>query len=420
MTTPTTPQVQWGNNANSPLPQADGYTMSAGGTLVVDAAHGLLANDTDPNGRPLQLAPETILSSHFPGELHVARDGSFTLHSLPTTLDTLTFGYVVVNDHGLGSRGTVTIHLTNTAPVAEPDHYRLHGSQTLSIGPDAGPLANDHDAEGNALQLLSIGSHARVGELMPTAAGGFRYISPLGYTGTAEFQYVVRDSFGARSEGTLTIEIWNTRPKAQADEYWVHPGKPVTIRPAGLLANDHDADGDALRVNGYNLAGLDGKGRVVQGSDGSLSFEPDVHFGGVAKLGYSIDDGNGGWNSASVLIHVGNEAPTVIDDVYRVATGQRLVVRGGGVLANDHDAEGDLMRVTHLDTTGLHGRLELRSDGGLGFIPEPGFIGKTTASFDVQDAWGATTASSVTFEVVPAELLLPAIDLVGLGALAGP
>lgn len=420
MPTTPTPQASSGYSASSPVAVADVYTLTAGGTLVVDADHGLLANDTDPNGRPLSIYPVTFISSQFPGELKVERDGAFTLHSLPTSLESLTFGYVVVNDRGLSSRGTVTIHLTNSAPVAEPDVYRLHGSQFLNLGPEAGPLANDHDAEGHALRLLAIRSLDGDGEIMPTPGGGFRFVAAPGYTGTADFRYLVSDSFGARSEGTLSIEVWNTRPEARADEVWIHPGKPVTFRPADLLANDFDADGDTLHFSTTNLAGLEGKGRVVQGSDGSLSFEPDKHFDGLAKFSYAIHDGHGGWASASVWIHVGNQAPAVIDDVYRVVSGERLVVRGAGVLANDHDPEGDRMHVTQIDTAGLHGRLELRDDGGLGFTPEPGFVGKTSASFLVEDGWGVATPSSVTFEVLPPALQETAIDLVGVEALPMP
>lgn len=81
--------------------------------------------------------------------------------------------------------------------------------------------------------------------------------------------------------------------------------------------------------------------------------------------------------------------------------GQRLTLGEGGVLRNDHDAEGDPLSVVRIDTEGLRGQLALGRDGSVDFMPEAGFVGTTTARFVVADGWGGFTPSSVRFVVQP-------------------
>ena len=71
----------------APTAQKDSYTLDEGATLNIDAAAGLLSNDSDPEGQALSLE---ILVQPEHGELDVQPDGSFSYvhdHS-ETLLDT--------------------------------------------------------------------------------------------------------------------------------------------------------------------------------------------------------------------------------------------------------------------------------------------------------------------------------------------
>lgn len=390
-------------NPEAPRAMPDAYTIRAGGTLTVDAAHGLLANDTDPNGLALQVRRESIwLSASAPLELAVASDGSFTLHSLPTTRSTFTLYYTVTNDARLGGYSQFTIKIVNDAPVAEPDVFRVHGARMLQVPAEMGLLANDHDPEGNALRTEMAVVPGVAGSLTVMSGGGVSYIAPAGYTGTVTQSYTLHDDFGGQSRGSYSIEVYNAQPEGRADAFWIHPDKPFTIDPRALLANDRDADLDALSVGTYNFAGLDGLGRLVQGADGTWTFTPNADFRGTGKFTYSVLDGVGGVGSAAVQLNIGNQAPVVADDDYAVQAGQRLSLRADvGVLANDRDLEGDRITATTLDTSGLRGQLWLGSDGRFEFVPEPGFVGKTSAQVAVVDLYGARSVSTVTFSVQP-------------------
>ncbi len=66
------------DSSNNRAPQAnnDQFALSAGNTLTVDAAHGVLANDTDPDGDTLSVT--TLVTSPQHGNLTMRADGSFT------------------------------------------------------------------------------------------------------------------------------------------------------------------------------------------------------------------------------------------------------------------------------------------------------------------------------------------------------
>ncbi|WP_162617933.1 VCBS domain-containing protein, partial [Salinicola halophilus] len=139
------------------------------------------------------------------------------------------------------------------------------------------------------------------------------------------------DSFTIDQSGTHSIEIvyWDQggvamfEPQLRAEggdykplgEYVVKA--PLTtaedtaiyLRPEDLLANDTDIDGDTLSVTGV--------GNASHGSvafiDGAIVFTPDADYNGPATFEYTISDGQGGSDTATVTLFVTpvNDAPTV-------------------------------------------------------------------------------------------------------------
>ncbi|MCB1894924.1 MAG: cadherin-like domain-containing protein, partial [Rhodocyclaceae bacterium] len=74
-----------------------------------------------------------------------------------------------------------------------------------------------------------------------------------------------------------------------------------------VLGNDTDADGDPLTVTSASST----DGTVTINPDGSLDFTPNADFNGPTTIQYTIDDGNGGSDTATVTINVApvNDAP---------------------------------------------------------------------------------------------------------------
>ncbi|PWN07178.1 Ig-like domain-containing protein, partial [Rhodohalobacter mucosus] len=126
-----------------PVANDDSYTTRPGTDLIVDAATGLLANDTDPDGDPL-----TVQSIEAPvnGVINIATDGSFeyTPDAGFTGTETLTY---TITDGTATATGTVTIAVENQPPVANDDSYTTRPGTDLIVDAATGLLANDTDPD---------------------------------------------------------------------------------------------------------------------------------------------------------------------------------------------------------------------------------------------------------------------------------
>jgi len=97
----------------------DAYAMDEDMVLTVDAANGVLANDTEPEGDPLTAV---LVEGPLHGQLALAADGSFVYTPDADYFGTDTFTYVA-NDGTVDSNiATVTITI---ADVAETQYIYL-------------------------------------------------------------------------------------------------------------------------------------------------------------------------------------------------------------------------------------------------------------------------------------------------------
>ncbi|KJC64353.1 Ig-like domain-containing protein [Agreia bicolorata] len=111
-----------GPNA-APIAVADQYTTPVNVPLNVDAAHGALINDSDPEGTALAAWTYNWGQSQMGGTGTVAADGSF-IYVAPATAaagDQDYFGYMVTDEAGLPSYSSISITFTDAvAIVGEP------------------------------------------------------------------------------------------------------------------------------------------------------------------------------------------------------------------------------------------------------------------------------------------------------------
>ncbi|WP_372621640.1 Ig-like domain-containing protein [Falsiroseomonas sp.] len=91
-----------------------------------------------------------------------------------------------------------------------------------------------------------------------------------------------------------------------------------------------------------------------------------------------------------------NGAPVALPDFYCVPAGDILVGLGYGVLANDTDPDGDLLRPLLVSGTS-NGALDLDLLGGFSYAPDRGFAG--VDSFVYQAFDGELASAPVTVEI---------------------
>ena len=181
----------------------------------------------------------------------------------------------------------------------------------------------------------------------------------------------------------------NQGPDANDDLATVDEDSSVVI---AVLDNDTDPEGDPLTVTSASAD----HGTITINPDGTLTYTPDPNYNGPDSITYSVSDGNGGTDTASVDVTVTpvNDAPVAVDDSATTAYNSSVVIP---VLDNDTDVDGDLLTV--ISASSPDGDVTINPDGTLTFDPNPGFEGEATISYTVSDGNGGTDSANVTVTV---------------------
>ena len=217
-----TPQVL----ALSVLPVAvpDTHTMKHDRTATVPAP-GVLKNDIDLLGSTTAIL--TANPTH--GTVNLRADGGYTYVPDAKYVGTDVFRYRPSALLGLTTATTVTITITNAAPVAVNNSYTAVTAQTLSVGAP-GVLGNDTDGDGDGLtaQLVDGGGN---GSLDLNANGSFTYTSGGSFTGARTFTYRVTDGITWSGTATVTINVSAAATPAPTAPPTPAPTPPPTPAP---------------------------------------------------------------------------------------------------------------------------------------------------------------------------------------------
>ena len=191
---------------------------------------------------------------------------------------------------------------TNAAPVGVADSYTTPKGQTLSV-PAPGVLANDTDAESNALTAGDVTQPAH-GVVSLAANGSFTYVPDEGYAGPDSFTYKANDATSTSAATTVSITVQaaqNTAPVATGDAYSTVAGEAMSVAAPGVMTNDTDGEGDALTATRTSVPV---NGTVTLRADGSFTYTPDAGFVGKDQFTYTVSDGSATSAPATVTITV--------------------------------------------------------------------------------------------------------------------
>ena len=283
----------------------------------------VVANDTDPDGNLDPTTANTDCVTGTPvcagpanGTLVNNGNGTFGYTPNPAYTGPDTFVYEVCDtgDDGAGlnalcDTATVTITVSNTAPVANDDVATTPGNTPKVID----VVVNDTDVDGNldpTSVIVTVGpGNGTVTNLLD---GTILYTSTTGFIGTDTFQYTVDDDLGATSNvATVTIEVTNSPPVANDDFATTTRNTAVTF---SVTANDVDADG-SIAVATVDLdpdtAGRQTTVMTPRGGTatvdafGFVTFDPKRGFRGTDLFQYTVQDNVGALsNVATVRINV--------------------------------------------------------------------------------------------------------------------
>ena len=345
---------------------SDDEDVTQTGNVITDGTTG--DADTPPDSDPLTVTavsggtvgtPQTL--TH--GDLTLNADGSWTF--VPNaTANALAVGdtatevvtYTIDDGNGGTDTATLTIELigTNDTPiVVDPlnpgtppgDPNNVITDVTTTDGATPATINVDDyldDPDGDPLIFTQTGlpiglsidpnTGEITGTIDPDASQG-------GPNSDGVYQVTVTgtDPSGASVDTTITYTITNLPPVAvddasSDDEDVTQTGNVITDGTTGDA--DTPPDSDPLTVTLADQGGnaitlgtpftLAGGGELILNADGSWDFDPGTSYNGlddgeteVEIITYTIDDGNGGTDQATLTITVegSNDAPVIIDPV---------------------------------------------------------------------------------------------------------
>ncbi len=379
----------------------DAYSVDEDSNLTI-AAPGVLANDTHPLGYGL-VAWLVAGPSH--GVLTLNTDGSFTYVPDPDYYGSDSFVYEADDGHNGTETATVEIAVlpVNDAPTLEPI-----GDRVVTYGSMLAFTAVGHNAEADQVLTYSI-EGAPAGASLDPSTGQFSWTPTAAqWPGPHTFTVRVTDNGVPPLSASEVVSVRvNAPPSAYADSYSMVEGQTLSIPAPGVLANDTDADGDALAAS---LVAPPGAGNLDLHADGSFTYSPGA-WSGTATFTYRATDGLASSEPATVTIVVtsANNPPVALDDSYSTNQDATLTVAAAGVLINDFDPDGDAVTAILLSPPS-HGTLNLAADGGFVYAPAAGYYGADSFTYAAGDAKVLSGTATVRIFVVQ-RLVLTAVTV---------
>jgi VCBS repeat-containing protein len=380
---------------DAPAAGADAYATDEDATLTV-AAPGVLGNDADADGDALAAALATAPAHAAAFTLNA--DGGFAYAPAANYNGTDAFTYTASDGHGGTATGTVTLTVrsVNDAPDAADDTAAVAEDGSVNVG----VLGNDTDADGDPLAVASVAQGAH-GAVTINPDGTVTYTPAANYNGSDAFTYTASDGHGGSDTAAVAVTVTavNDVPVAGNDAYAVDEDQALTVAAPGVLANDTDADGDALAVAGFTTPA---HGTLSVGADGSFTYTPAANYNGADAFAYTVTDGHGGSATGAVSLTVRpvNDPPAAAADAYAVNEDAALTVPATGVLANDTDADGDALTAVLVGGPAV-GALALRPDGSFAYTPAAYYYGADAFTYRPTDGTAAGNTVTVALTVNP-------------------
>jgi VCBS repeat-containing protein len=210
-------------------------------------------------------------------------------------------------------------------------------------------------------------------------------------TGHGNFGFKADDGSATSNEATITVDV------TPVDDPLTAVNDAVSMFEDGTLifdsrSNDLEPDGDPLTVTNLGSAG---QGAVEANANGTWTYRPSQNFSGTDRFTYTVSDGNGNESSATVTVTVTevNDPPAASDDHVETLEDVEVTI---SVLANDTDVEGSVSIVTFSSPS--NGPLALQG-AVVRYLPNDGFHGVDTFTYQMKDQSGARDRATVTVTV---------------------
>lgn len=137
------------------------------------------------------------------------------------------------------------------------------------------------------------------------------------------------------------------------------------------------------------------------GANRTITVVPTPNHSGSTTISITVGDGvTNALTSFLLTVNPANDAPVATNDTLTVAEDGVLTLAAPGVLANDQDPDGDVLRAL-LVTGPTHGLLTLNTNGGLVYAPFTNFNGADSFTYRAADATSTSSVATVSLTISP-------------------
>ena len=316
-----------GSTNTAPSAAADGVTTNEDTAVALS----VLANDIDIDGDSLSVASVTQGAD---GTVAINGDNTVTYTPNANFNGADSFTYTASDGNGGTdtATATITVNAVNDAPFAAADGATTNEDTAVALS----VLANDIDIDGDSLGVASVTQGAN-GSVAINGDNTVTYTPNANFNGADSFTYTVADGNGGTDTATVTITVTgvNDAPSAQPDT-GIADEDPITIT---VLANDSDVEGNSLSVLSVTQPA---NGTAAINPDDTVRYTPDGDFeDGIDTFTYTVSDGNGGTDTATVYVAVTEETAITGTSGNNTLSGDDDVDVIYGLAGNDTLSGGD-------------------------------------------------------------------------------
>ena len=295
------------------------------------------------------------------------------------------FEYIVTDDDGGTSTGTVTINI-NANPSAGND-TTVDTKQNTPITINILDKISDLDQSKEQL-IITIDDKLITGKIENN--NGVLLYTPLqGFVGSESFTYTITDENGGTDAAQVTINIINTAPTViPIGNVSMKQDEPSVIN---ILASD--IDNDTLSITTNN--GFSKEGGKITIAANKITYTPKQGYTGIDSFEYLVKDGKGGQVSDIVTLNVILLVAT--DDELSIKQGEVLVM--DNLLGNDIDS-GNTISISSF-TEAKYADIKQTADNILVYTPNANsnIIGSDSFSYTIKTSDGLTATATVVIKI---------------------
>lgn len=276
--------------------------------------------------------------------------------------------------------------IQNNKPIANESNITATEDRAKEI------ILTGSDPQGDSLTYI-VTQQPTNGSLSGSAAH-LIYTPNVNYNGSDSFKFKVSDGTFESNESTvnITVNAVNDAPTAVNDIATVNEDANVSI---DVLANDSDEENDTLTISTVETPA---NGSAII-ENGKVKYAPISNYNGNDSFTYTISDGNGGSDTATVNVTVNptNDNPIANDD--NLTTDEDTILNGN--LSTNDTPSPDGGNVWAKNSDPLHGSLSVASDGTFIYAPTKNYNGNDSFEYKITDADGSIDTATVHITVNP-------------------